>query len=383
VRDVLLAGISRAGLDGQMLRGINSYRHAAGPWLMHDAGHDRGMFDELLGKRDRYDGVFANVTDDAFAQRLAGLAFPVVDLSGLARRPEIPVVTADNVAVGRQAASYLLNRGFMRFVYHSTADRLYERQRWQGFIDRLRAADRTAVWVRSADRTVRNPDGSDAGLAPRQSLWLQQIDKPVAVFAASDGVGANVCDKAHAEGFAVPEQVAVLGVDNARMICESCYPTLSSVRLPGEQIGYAAARLLHTLMLGQSARSPVPLAPLGIEQRQSTAFAAVDDPLVAKAVAYMRDHCRQRLSITEVAGRCGVNRRTLEKHFRSQLDRSPLDELFRLRVEIAQQRLLQTDASIYETAIDAGFRDPESMATHFKRRLEMTPTAFRRSGRVG
>jgi len=380
----MLAGMSKHGLDAQMIRGIDAYRHAAGAWMMHDAGHNREKFAELLNKPWTYSGVLANVTDRPFAERLLGLGLPIVDVSGLSGHPDIPSVLCDSRASGVIAAEYFIARGFTNFAYVSTSDRRFESERLAGFQQALAEAGFGCWWLCGQRGFVIDADGNDALPSTiKRSAWLAYAPKPLAVFAPTDGLAVNICDDAHARGIPVPEQVAVLGVDNDETVCESCHPPLSSIQMPGEKAGYDAAKLLDALMRGEKPKPAPPAPPIGVFTRQSTDVLAMPDPMVAAAVAYLRDHCREQLAIDEVAAHCRVNRRTLEKHFRKALTRSPLNELFRIRVDLAKRRLIETDASVYVTAVESGFRDAESMATHFKRWVGQTPSQFRKQNRPG
>jgi len=384
-RHVILVGLSYGGLDVQMIKGINTFRHNDSFWVLHNAGHDRHDFDKLLQSEERIDGILANVTDMDFAEKLLGLRLPVVDVSGLVNHPDIPCLCPDHQAIGAEAAEYFISRGYKYLAFSSSGAATYELGRWQGYAKVIREHQCHGYWIRASENTVVDENNLQLPATntwKRFALWMEYLPKPLAVLASFDGTAVDVCDRARELGIAVPEQVAVLGVDNAEMTCQMSQPTLSSVRVPGGRIGYEAAALLDKLMQGIDAVPPPPFKPMGIETRKSTDVTAIDDVAVAAAVAYMKQHAKDKVTVDDLAEVAGVQRRVLEKRFAKILGRSPLNELFRIRVEIAKKRLLDTDASIYVTAVESGFRDAESLAKHFKRWEGMTPSAYRKQNRL-
>lgn len=384
-RHVILVGLSHGGLDVQMIKGINTFRHNVSFWVLHNAGHDRHDFDKLLENEQRTDGILANVTDWDFAEKLLRLNIPVVDVSGMVHHPDIPCLYPDHQAIGQEAAEYFISRGYKHLAFSSSGAASYELGRWQGYARVIREHQCHGYWIRVSDKVVLDENNELIPIEEswqRFARWMEYLPKPLAVLASFDGTAVDVCDRARELGIAVPEQVAILGVDNAEMTCQMCQPPLSSVRVPGERIGYEAAALLDKLMQGIDGVPPPPFKPMGIETRKSTDVTAIDDVAVASAVAYMKQHAKDKVTVDEVAEASGVQRRVLEKRFAKVLGRSPLNELFRIRVEIAKQRLLDTDASIYVTAIESGFRDAESLAKHFKRWAGMPPSAYRKQNRM-
>lgn len=179
-------------------------------------------------------------------------------------------------------------------------------------------------------------------------------------------------------GIAVPEDVAVVGVDNSETFCELCDPPLSSVFPNAERIGFEAAALLGQLMNGH----PPPdgalrIAPKKVIVRQSSDVLAVDDPAVASALRYIREHAHEGISVADVVARASVSRSTLERGFRYFLDHSPHEEIRRVRLKRVKQLLVDTDWSLDRIAEAAGFEHPEYMMVQFKRLTDQTPSQWR------
>jgi LacI family transcriptional regulator len=208
--------------------------------------------------------------------------------------------------------------------------------------------------------------------------WLASLPKPVAVLAGNDLWGFELVQAARAWGLHVPDDVAILGVDNDELLCEISHPPLSSIRIGGEQMGEQAVELLQRLLERKSVRGEPPRAPpLGVVTRQSTDVLAVDDPEVATALRHIRQHAVEGLSVKQMLQSLAVNRRTLERRFVKVLGHTPLEEIRNVRLERVKT-LLQTDLPIYEVAVRSGFATAEYLATSFLQATGMTPTDYRR-----
>jgi LacI family transcriptional regulator len=221
-------------------------------------------------------------------------------------------------------------------------------------------------------------DRSHKRRSAAMGAWLASLPKPVAVFAANDLWGFELVQAARELRLHVPDDVALLGVDNEELLCEIAHPPLSSIRMGAEQIGHAAVSLLERLLLRQ--RIPKDIArvpPLEVVTRQSSDVLAVEDPDVAAALRHIRQHALRGLNVKELLNEVPLNRRTLERRFVSVLGHTPLEEIRRIRIERAKV-LLQTDLPMYEVASRSGFGTAEYLATSLRQATGSTPTAYRR-----
>jgi LacI family transcriptional regulator len=377
-RRVAVIGLSGGGLDAQVMKGFNVYRRGRQPWTLSDAGHQGEWIERVLGRVHQVNGVLANVTEPAMAERLIEAGVPVVDLSGFV--PDVPFarVGFDGLAAGDLAADYFNERAFRRLVFVSPSRRPFEQQRYEGF---ARTAQRLELprpmWFQLEQSVWLEPP-DDSADPPTLMRWLAQSEQPVGVLSAYDRPGLAICDECRVTGVAVPERVAVLGCDNNTYLCESCEPPLSSIILPGEKVGHEAARLLETLMDGQAPPTePILLPPVGVFTRESTDVAAIDDRPIAEAVSLMRRQATGSINVSELGRQVHLDRRTFYRRFKKAIGRTPLQELYRLRVEAARQRLVSTNASIYTIAIESGFPDADVFTQRFREHTGMTPSAFR------
>jgi LacI family transcriptional regulator len=176
----------------------------------------------------------------------------------------------------------------------------------------------------------------------------------------------------------VPDEVAVIGVDNDRRLCELCDPPLSSVIPNSWKTGFEAAALLHRMMNGeQVGNEPRLITPLGVRTRQSTDVFAINDADIVAALKLIRSLACSGATVQEILKKIPMSRRVFESRFRKLLGRTPHAEIIRLRIERCRQLLSETDLPLSEVAQAAGFRHVEYLSVTFKREVGETPSAFR------
>jgi LacI family transcriptional regulator len=208
------------------------------------------------------------------------------------------------------------------------------------------------------------------------------LPKPVGVMACRDDQGLRLLDACRRAGVLVPDQVAVLGVDNDDIQCHMATPPLTSIDLNPEHVGYEAAALLERLMDAKPPPAgPVLLPPRAVVMRQSTDVVAVDDPEIAAALQYIRRHACDGLRVAELLARLPLSPSVLERRFRALLGRSPKAEISRVQLERARQLLAETDLPLDAVAEKAGLRDARYLCDVFARKTGMTPGAYRKQSR--
>jgi len=206
--------------------------------------------------------------------------------------------------------------------------------------------------------------------------WLAALPKPVGICCDKDGAAQNVITACRELGIAVPGDIAVLGLGDNLIRCLRVQPAISSIALQPEEFGRRAASLMVASLDGHPAESVV-LPPTGVVQRGSTDVVAIDDPAVARAARYLREHAAEPITIAGMVETLGLTRRSFQRRFKRATGRTPIKELIRLRVQLAKHRLAQTDAPIFNIAIDCGFGDQAALSNHFRRHAGMSPTAYR------
>jgi LacI family transcriptional regulator len=197
-----------------------------------------------------------------------------------------------------------------------------------------------------------------------------------------------IVERAKDRGWRVPDQIAILCSTNDELQCEQPKPGLTAIELPGEQVGYEAARMLDQLIdAKREGRSPfadpktVHVPPVGIVSRHSTDFFAVDDPLVGQALHYIAGHLHKPLDATSVAKAIGAARRTLDAWFVKSLGMTVATEIARLRIERVKRELAAGSDAIEAIAHRTGFASTRTLNDQFKRSTGMSPTAFREQGK--
>jgi LacI family transcriptional regulator len=219
-------------------------------------------------------------------------------------------------------------------------------------------------------------------LDERLRRWLQALAKPVGIFAGHDVWALQVVEACRFAGLRVPEDIAVVGVDNDDLLCELARPSLSSVIVPAERVGYEAAALLDRLLAGQQPpRQPVFIPPPGVVSRQSSDVLAIEDPVVAQAVRFLRDSAHLPLRVADVLRAVPVSRRALERRFQAVFERGLAAEIRRLRIDKARQLLAESDLPMNRIAERSGFSSQYQLSRAFRREVGTTPTAYRSAAR--
>ncbi len=375
-RRIALLMSQDAGFHRQVLLGIRSYAGHAKRWLFHNAPPTPAVLRPLAEWNPH--GIIAHLDDLKFARRVLKLGKPVVDTGCVVSGLGIPVVDVDHKAVARLAAEYFLSRGFQHFGYFGSRSAHYSQQRLTSFREVVagQGFDVHACHVEYLPRLPDQTSWKKVNVQVRQ--WLRKLAKPVAVLADHDVAAHDLANMCQLLQLRVPDDVAILGVDDDELECQLAFPPISSVAIPAERIGYEAAKLLDGMMAGRpTRREPIYLPPVRVVTRHSTSMFAVDEPIVAAALHFIRNHSAETLRVGTVAAALTVRRRALEQKFRALLGRSVLDEIHRVRIEHAKALLATTDLMISQVARQSGFTTPQQMATLFRKLTGLSPGDYR------
>jgi len=279
-------------------------------------------------------------------------------------------VANDDQAIGRMAAEHLLERGFANFGFVGIRRGWGARQRHQGFAETLERAKR--------DCNVFTFDPATEDRASALAHWLAELDKPVALMAYNDLVARELIDIALANNLAVPQDVAVLGVDDDRWLTHLGSVSLSSIENNFWEIGYQAAKMLDEMMAGQVHDPPQWIPPRRVVVRQSTDVTLTDDPKTRKALNFIHEHLAEGINVKDVIAHVGMTRTSVETKIKRATGLTPLNAICRARVDRAKQLLTQTDQSITKIAKACGFATTSQLVVVFKRLTGMTPGQYRR-----
>jgi len=363
-----------------ILRGITGYIHAHEPWsIFLDQREDQVPAPTWL---DHWhgDGIICRMTNFRLAEALARTRVPIIDLNDFLDLG-LPGVWSDHAAIGRVAARHLLDCGFRQFAFCGFSGQRWSMLRRDGFTGFFRQADHPCVVYES--RWSQRRSNTWEQERRKLSKWLISLPKPVGIMACNDMRGQHVLDACRAAEIAVPEEIAVIGVDNDELVCDLCDPPLSSVIPNAERIGYEAAAMLDQKIRGKQA-SPQQrfIEPLGAATRRSTDVLAIDDPNIAAAVRFIRDSACQGITASQVVERSSISRSMLERGFHKYVGRTPQAEIRHIQIERVKQLLAQTDLPMADIAERTGFEHPEYLSFAFKRETGRTPGQFRREARI-
>jgi len=373
VKVALLVETSNSYARG-LLRGIVSYLREHRHWSLYLSEHNRGDQPPRWLDHWKGQGIIARIENAAIAEALRELCVPIVDVSAARLIPSLPWFETDDGAIAHLAAEHLLERGFKYFGYAGDARFNWSNWRCEHFQNCVRAAGRECLVYRPTKGFSLDDEEQVDDLA----RWIESLPKPVGVMACYDFRGQQVLDACRRIGVAVPDEVAVIGVDNDDLLCELSHPPLSSVIPNTHRTGYEAARLLDELMSGRKVKGETHLIPpLGIATRQSTDVLAIDDRNVARAVHFIRQHACDGIKVKDVLKAVPHSRTLLESRFKKLIGRTPHEEILRVRLNRVKQLLTETDLPLEQIAERAGFPHVEYLSVAFRREVGMPPSQFR------
>lgn len=326
------------------------------------------------------DGIITRSTTPEMADIILEWGIPTVNLTDIYGDQRLPTIWNDHDAIGRMAADHLIGRGLSRFAFCGFSDHYWSARRHRGFAVALAKRGRGDVVH------CHNSDWSQArrtGWEKQQGeivAWLKRLPKPIGILASNDFRGQHVLEGCRAAKISVPDEVAVIGVDNDQVICDFCQPPLSSVIPAAERIGFEAAAMLDRLMRGEEPENRhVLVEPLGVAARHSTDVMAIDDGDVVAALKIIRERACLGLTVTDILQEVPIARSSLERRFRKSVGRSPQAEIRSVQLKRAQQLLCETDLSLAQIASLTGFKHNEYFSVVFKRELGQTPGQYRSS----
>ena len=377
-RVALLIETSRAYGRG-LLRGVSRYHREQGRWSVYFRPHGQGDPPPAWLRRWQGDGILARVGDRRVADAVLATGVPVVELRGVLTDLDIPFIGIDNQVVAQMAFDHLRNRGFRRFAFcgmprdvHPIMDercdnfRTLVEQHNFFFSEFTRPANRGRRFSWEQEQI-------------RIAQWIRALPKPIGVATCNDDYGLQVLDACRRAEVLVPDEVAVIAVDNDDYLCGLAIPSLTSIDVVPEQIGYEAASLLDRMMDNEKVPTrPVLIPPRGVVTRQSTDVLATDDELVARTVHFIRQHACDRIGVADVVKHVRLSRSALESRMKASIGRAIYQEIQRVQIDTVKELLAKTDLPIKQVATRCGFNYVQYMTRAFREATGQTPAAFRK-----
>lgn len=363
-----------------LFRGVHDYIKQAGPksgrrlpWTVTMA---LLPFDPVRPLTPSIHGAIAYVWDGHLVKRLLTITADVVSVRVPVNDMRISSVVPDYRMAGAMAAEHLAACGFTRLMFYNPSRQFDGRLIEEGFVDGAAAKGLPGGVKHHAGGPGKRWTDRHAELRN----WLVSIAKPVGIATVNDAQASLLLEACHTVGVAVPQEVAVVGVDNDEMYCRTCHPELTTVELPWRKIGYRAAALLHEMMRGHRHTHGITttIPPTGVVVRKSTEIVTGGDAVVAAAIEVFKRRLGEKVSTRDLGMEIGYGVRTIEMHFRRTLGRTPMQVLRHLRIEHANRLLRDGGLPLAEVASASGFASQASFATVFKKTTGMTPGEVRR-----
>ena len=364
----------------ELLGGVSDFVRENGPWTVYL--EPRSLNDPAPAWLKGWDGqgIISRASYPQFARLVQRTGLPTVDLNDQLPETDLPSIQSDHEEISRLAAEHLLERGFVHFAYFGYPVFEWSRRRRDGFARLVRDAGHTfheydhpqrASWGHQLPSWEEEMDGV--------ARWLKGLPKPLGLMASNDFRGMQALDACRRAGVAVPEGVAVIGVDNEAIVCDLAHPPLSSVIPDARRVGYEAASLLARLMDGERpGPTRVTVPPRGIATRQSTDVTAIADPSVADALRFIRENACHGIGVEDVLDHVLASRSVLQRSFRKLLGCTIHDAIIGARLQRVKQLLLETELTLPAIADRAGFAYVEYLSAVFRQRTGWTLGAYRR-----
>jgi LacI family transcriptional regulator len=376
-RSVALLVETSNGYCRGLLEGITAYTKQHANWSICLSEQERGALPPSWLKNWNGDGIIARIETKQIAERLKKYRVPLIDLSASRHLPHVPWADTDDEAIARLALEHFQERGFRSFAFCGDQGFAWSRARSLCFRRLAESIDGSYSEFHSLGRYDTNYSWDRD--KKKMAAWLLKLPRPTAVMACYDFKAHEVLDVCRELNVAVPEEIAVLGVDDDRLLCELAEPPLSSIAPDTKRTGFEAAMLLDRMMNGEKPLSELCLLtkPLGIRTRASTDILAIEDPEIAAALRFIRLHAYENIGVADILRGIPVSRRVFESRFRKLLGRTPHEEILRIRLQRVKELLQSTKLTIHQIAARTGFEHPEYLAAVFKRETKLSPTQYR------
>jgi len=372
-RVVLLLETSRA-FGRQLIIGIARYSRLNGPWSFYKEPIDlKSSIPHLTSWKP--DGII--MRDTLITKELLSLKIPtILAIHNSSYPKDLPVIKTDSRSIAKMASEHFIEKGFKNLAFCGFDNYDWSEERKSCF-NRFNneAGYKTHNYLSSED--IREHDWENE--QQHVCKWVEDLPKPVGIFACNDDRGQHILEVCKLVKLKVPEDVAVVGVDNDPLICEIGDPPLTSIALNVESAGFEAAKLLDQLIDKKKiVGKQIMVSPSHIVQRQSSDILAVDDRDVAQAIQFIKNNARNKILVKDVVETTNISRRTLENRFRKTIHRSIYDEIQQVRIELISKLLIETDLPISQIISLLSFTDVEHISRFFRKEKGIGLREFRK-----
>jgi len=374
-----------------IMDGISEYIRTKGEWQLI-VWPDNSIKSLLFLKKRGCKGAFVSTQTATKAKELSHLGIPVIALSAVQDMYDLPYISANSKKVSEMAAEYLINKEFQNFAFFGLTQAKWSRDRYEYFLNHLSKTGRKMEVFKEKQIPIINDFipftrlwmSTTLGTGQEDLIkWLKDLPKPIAIFASCDMFACHLINMAKEADINIPDEIAIVGVNNDTAICNICDPPLSSIALNFKKAGFSAAKLLEKIMSGQEKMHGqcIEILPTHVETRGSTDVFAIDDPEIVKAMKYIRQNSSKPLQVNEIANYACMSKRSLQMKFHKTVGRSIHEEIILAHFENAKILLIETSLPIDEIANRSGFHYTSNMRRAFKKITGMLPQKYRQQHR--
>ena len=374
---LLLIDTSRITGRG-LIRGIIKYTQLYGPWNFYS---DLPFFSKIGLTYDsdwetlKPDGIVVHTPDERLIKKIIDSKIPAI-LHGFNKViEELPNLICHNAMIAEFGADHLLGRGFHNLAYCGYRNVQWSQERQDVFeAFASKAGCQSYVYQSSDNISINTWQQEQKSLAK----WIRSLPKPVGIMCANDDRGQQVIEICNNLGILVPDEAAVVGVDNEELVCELTNPPLSSVDRYFVKAGYQAAEQLHRMMQGEQVKKQdIMIEPSRVVERQSTDVYSIDDPVVVDALRYIRRNANRIITVDDVVGHVAMSKMGLYQKFMRSVGRTVHNEITRTRTDHIARMLVETELPISKIALDMGFTSSDHISRYFHKSKGLTPLQYR------
>lgn len=382
IKILLLTDLSSA-YSRALLKGLVRYAQYQDNWTFYKMPISYRMSqdaDEIIKWATKWhvDAIVAQLNHLDLA-KLSNLNIPIIVQNYENRIPGVCNLTGDYYGTGIMAANYFIKRGYKSFAFYGIKETIWSRERYDGYRFQLskhnfsvhtlfEKAPLADLWTLELDDLAK---------------WIESLPSKTAIFTCDDYCGLRISDACKLHDIHIPEQVAILGVDNDELLCSIANPPLSSIFINAEEGGYLAGERLDLMIRNRDIESSnIILPPIEIIARESTAEYAIDDRHVKAAVDYICSHYQNKINVEDILKFIPMSRRLFEMRFKKNTGKSIYNFILEYRINRVSELLLTTDRKIEDLAISCGLSDSKNLSRNFSRIKGVTPSKFRERNRI-
>lgn len=363
----------------RFLTGLISYANDNGSWTFYRLP---AYFKNLYGESGIVDrikewGINAVIAqweyeDIDFLERLN---IPVFLQSYKNISSRFSKISGDFIGAGVMAAQFFNKRRFNNFAFYGNKGFFWSKARAEGYRREVERLNGNYFYFETERLDSMQWSKNHIAL----DNWLQNLPKPVALFACDDYFALQVSEMCKINNIDIPKELSLMGVDNDELICRLSFPSISSIVTDDEKGGYQTGKNLHKLIIhNDNTPFNVVIDPIRIELRQSTERYNIENKYISQVIEYIEENITSEISIDDLTNLVPLSRRSLEKKFQEAEGTSIYKFILDKKTDYIANELLTTKKSLLDIAIEVGFNDVRNAYRIFKKSTGHTPISYRK-----